>query len=52
MIFTDSLRQLIGKETLHDITGVTQQTITEEESIDQEPDDDENLPSEEKTCFA
>ena len=40
-----------GKETLHDTVGITYQTITEEESIDQETDDDENFPSDEKTCF-
>ena len=39
------------KETLHDKVGITYQTITEEESIDQEPDDNENPSSKEKTCF-
>ena len=41
---------ITGKETLHDTVGITYQTITEEEPIDQEPDDDENLSSEEETC--
>ena len=39
------------KETLHDKVDIKYQTITEEESIDQEPDDNENPSSKEKTCF-
>ena len=39
-----------GKKTLHGTVGITYQT-TEEESVDQEPGDDENLSSEEETCF-
>ena len=38
-------------ETVCNTVGITCQTITEEETIDEEPDDDENLSSEEKTCF-
>ena len=45
------LETATGKETLHDTVGIAYQTITEDESIDQEPDDDENLSSEEETCF-
>ena len=40
-----------GKETLCNTVGITCQTISEEETIDEEPDNDENLSSEEKTCF-
>ena len=40
-----------GKKTLNDTAGITYQAITEEKLIDQEPDDDENFSSEEKTCF-
>ena len=36
----------------HDTVGITYQTITKQGSIDQEPGDDENLSSEEETCFA
>ena len=39
------------KETLHDTVGITCQTITDEEPIDQEPGNDENLSSEVETCF-
>ena len=49
--FDRFLETITGKETLHDTVGITYQTITEEESIDQEPDDDENRSSEEETCF-
>ena len=43
------LETTTGKKTLH-VTGViTYQIITEEESIYQEPDDGDNLSSEEKT---
>ena len=49
--FDRFLETITGKETLHDTVGITYQTITEEESIDQEPDDYENRSSEEETCF-
>ena len=45
------LETTTGKETLYDTVGITYQTIAEEESVDQEPDDDESLSSEEETCF-
>lgn len=44
--FVETIR---GKKTLHETVGITYQT-TEEESVDQEPGDDENL-SEEETCY-
>ena len=40
-----------GKETLCNTVGITCQTITKEETIDEEPDDDEKMSSEGKTCF-
>ena len=49
--FDRFVETIAGKETLHDTVGVTYQTITEEEPIDQEPGDDENLSSDGKTCF-
>ena len=49
--FNRFLETITGKETLHVAAGITYQTITEEESIDQEPDDDGNLSSEEESCF-
>ena len=38
-------------ETIHDTFGITNQTVTEEESMDQKPDNPENLSSEKETCF-
>ena len=49
--FDKFLETITGKETLCNTYGITYQTITEEESIDQEPDDDGNLSSEEESCF-
>ena len=49
--FDRFVETITGKETLHDTVGITYQTITEEEPTDQEPGDDENLSSEEETCF-
>ena len=42
---------ITGRETLHNTIVITYQTVTEDESMDQEPDDDENLSSEEETGF-
>ena len=50
--FDRFVETITGKETLHDTVGITYQTITEEEPTDQESRDDENLSSEEETCFA
>ena len=50
--FDRSVDTITGKETLHDTVGITYQTITEEEPIDQEPGNYENLSSEGETCFA
>ena len=47
--FDRFLETTTGKERLRDTVGITYQTITEEETIDQEPDDNENLSSEEET---
>ena len=49
--FDRFVETITGKETLHDTVGITYQTITEEEPIDQESGDDENLSSEEETCI-
>ena len=49
--FDRFVETITGKETVHDTVGITYQTITEEEPTDQEPGDDENLSSEEETCF-
>ena len=49
--FDRFVETITGKETLHDTVGITYQTITEEEPIDQEPGNDENLSSEEENCF-
>ena len=49
MILIGSLRQLQVKK--HYTVCITYQTITEERSMDQEPDDDKNLSSGEETCF-
>ena len=49
--FDRFVETITGRETLHDTVDITCQTITEEESMDQEPDNDENLSSEEETCF-
>ena len=49
--FDRFVETITGKETVHDTVGITYQTITEEEPTDQEPGDDENLLSEEETCF-
>ena len=38
-----------GKKTLHKTDGIEYQIIKEEESIDQGPDDDDNLSSEGET---
>lgn len=40
-----------SKEILHDRVGITYQTVTEEESIDQKSDYDENISSEKKNMF-
>ena len=47
--FDRFLETTTGKERLRDTVGITYQTITEEETSDQEPDDNENLSSEEET---
>ena len=49
--FDRFVETITGKETLRDTVDITYQTITEEEPTDQEPGDDENLSSEEETCF-
>ena len=49
--FDRFVETITGKETVHDTVGITYQTITEGEPTDQEPGDDENLSSEEETCF-
>ena len=45
MNFDRFLETITGKERLHNTDGITYQTITKEEPIDQEPDYDENLSS-------
>ena len=49
--FDRFVETITGKETLHDTVGITYQTITEEEPIDQEPGNDENLSPKEEKCF-
>ena len=49
--FDRFVETITGKETLQDTVGITLQTITGEEPMDQEPGDDENLLSEKETCF-
>ena len=39
---------ITGRETLHNTIVITYQTVTEDESMDPEPDDDVNLSSEEE----
>ena len=51
MNFDRFLETITGKEKLHNRDGITYQTITKEEPIDQEPDYDENLSSQEESCF-
>ena len=49
--FSRFLETITDIETLYDTVGATYQNVTEAESMDQEPDDDESLSSEEETCF-
>ena len=49
--FSRLVEIITGIETSYDTVVVTYQNVTEAESMDQEPDDDENLSSEVKTCF-
>ena len=48
--FDRLIETITGKEALHNAVGISYETVTEEESMDQEPGHDENLSSEEETC--